>query len=74
MYVKYNSTLHGPLAPGAKPPLSVNFLRRYLTIVKRRGRHAFQSTLCCQCRLSHGRIVEQKGRAELACLQWVNLD
>lgn len=38
MYVKYNSTLHGPLAPGAKPPLSVNFLRKYLTIVKRRGR------------------------------------
>ena len=39
MYVKYNSTLHGPLAPGAKPPLSVDFLRKYLTIVKRRGRY-----------------------------------
>lgn len=41
MYVKYNSTLHGPLAPGAKPPLSVNFLRKFLTIVKRRGRQVF---------------------------------
>lgn len=38
MYVKYNSTLHGPLTPGAKPPLSVPFLRKFLTIVKRRGR------------------------------------
>lgn len=38
MYVKYNSTLHGPLAPGAKPPLSVTFLRKFLTLVKRRGR------------------------------------
>ena len=45
MYVKYNSTLHGPLAPGAKPPLSVPFLRKYLTIVKRRGRQALCRSL-----------------------------
>ena len=38
MYVKYNRTLHGPLAPGTRTPLSVNFLKKFLTIVKRRGR------------------------------------
>lgn len=38
MYCKYNEVLHGPLAPGGKPPLSVPFLKKFMTIVKRRGR------------------------------------
>ena len=38
MYVKYNRTLHGTLAEGQKPPLSVNFIRKFLIIAKRRGR------------------------------------
>ena len=46
MYVKYNSTLHGPLAPGGKPPLSVSFLRKFLTIVKRRSRQATSHIIC----------------------------
>ena len=43
MYVKYNATLHGPLTPGSKPPLSVAFLKKFLTIAKRRGRCAPQA-------------------------------
>ena len=38
MYVKYNRTLHGPLTDGRKPPLSVNFIRKFLVIARRRGR------------------------------------
>ena len=38
MYVKYNSILHGDLRPGQKPPLSVNFIRKFLSTAKRRGR------------------------------------
>lgn len=38
MYVKYNRVLHGPLGDGRKPPLSINFLRKFLIIAKRRGR------------------------------------
>jgi len=40
MYVKYNPCLHGPRVPGRQPPLTVHFLKKFLTIVKRRGRRA----------------------------------
>ena len=36
MYVKYDARLHGPRVPGRQPPLTVHFLKKFLTIVKRR--------------------------------------
>ena len=38
MYVKYDARLHGPRVPGRQPPLTVHFLKKFLTIVKRRCR------------------------------------
>ena len=39
-YAKYDRCLHGPAEAGEHPPLSVHFLRKFLTIIKRRARHA----------------------------------
>lgn len=38
MYVKYDSRLYGPRAPGKPLPLSTHFLKKFLTVVKRRTR------------------------------------
>lgn len=38
MYVKGNSMLYGPKKAGQKPPLTHNFLRKYIKIAKNRGR------------------------------------
>lgn len=38
MYVKYDPRLHGPRVAGRNPPLAVHFLKKFLTIVKRRCR------------------------------------
>ena len=40
MYAKYDRCLHGPRSELAQPPLSVAFLRKFLTIIKRRARRA----------------------------------
>ncbi|KAK9821947.1 hypothetical protein WJX81_000309 [Elliptochloris bilobata] len=37
MYVKYDARLHGPRVPRRQPPLTVHFLKKFLTIVKRRS-------------------------------------
>ena len=37
MYAKYDRCLHGPRAELNHPPLSVAFLKKFLTIVKRRA-------------------------------------
>ena len=44
MYAKYDRCLHGPRSELTQPPLSVAFLRKFLTIIKRRAR-------CAACRL-----------------------
>eukprot|EP00884_Botryococcus_braunii_P006172 jgi/Botrbrau1/15556/Bobra.0273s0008.1 len=36
MYVKYDSRLYGPRVPGKPLPLSTHFLKKFLTVVKRR--------------------------------------
>lgn len=38
MYAKYDACLHGPRAELTHPPLSVAFLKKFLTIIKRRAR------------------------------------
>lgn len=38
MYAKYDRCLHGPRREGEHPPLSVHFLKKFLTIIKRRAR------------------------------------
>ena len=40
MYAKYDRCLHGPRSELTQPPLSVAFLRKFLTIIKRRARCA----------------------------------
>lgn len=40
MYAKYDRCLHGPRAELTHPPLSVAFLKKFLTIIKRRARCA----------------------------------
>ncbi len=37
MYAKYDRCLHGPRAELTQPPLSVAFLKKFLTIIKRRA-------------------------------------
>ena len=49
MYAKYDRCLHGPRSELTQPPLSVAFLRKFLTIIKRRARCA-ASLLCSQSR------------------------
>ena len=46
MYVKYDARLHGPRVPGRQPPLTVHFLKKFLTIVKRRCRCCLARTDC----------------------------
>ncbi len=46
MYAKYDRCLHGPRSELTQPPLSVAFLRKFLTIIKRRAR--------CAASLLHG--------------------
>ena len=50
MYAKYDRCLHGPRSELTQPPLSVAFLRKFLTIIKRRAR-CTASLLCSQNRL-----------------------
>ena len=44
MYAKYDRCLHGPRAELSHPPLCVAFLKKFLTIVKRRARCALMWT------------------------------
>ncbi|KAK9824374.1 hypothetical protein WJX72_009826 [[Myrmecia] bisecta] len=37
MYAKYDPRLHGARVPGQKEPLTLTFLKKFITIVKRRG-------------------------------------
>ena len=46
MYAKYDRCLHGPRSELTQPLLSVAFLRKFLTIIKRRAR--------CAASLLHG--------------------
>ena len=48
--MKYDARLHGPRVPGRQPPLTVHFLKKFLTIVKRRCR-------CCPNKLSIVRLL-----------------
>ena len=45
MYAKYDRCLHGPRSELTQPPLSVAFLRKFLTIIKRRARCAASLSL-----------------------------
>ncbi len=38
MYAKYDACLHGPRAEGEHPPLSLQFLKKFFSIIKRRAR------------------------------------
>lgn len=38
MYVKWSKELHGERKAGQKEPLNTTFLKKYFTVVKRRGK------------------------------------
>lgn len=40
MYCKRSNLLHASFTAGGKPPLSVKFLKKYLSMARRRGRCA----------------------------------
>lgn len=38
MYAKYDACLHGPRAEGDHPPLSMHFLKKFFSVIRRRAR------------------------------------
>ena len=65
MYAKYDACLHGPREAHEHPPLSVHFLKKFLTIIRRRARWAACSGSCTRsscafvpCSIGHTPALE----------------